>query len=205
MPVLYKYKDRDGYYVLTSISGNIITFQLTTDGEEKLMESDLRDGDRFRRAVLFELYSSGDAYTQGTGPGEIEEGLKNQLAFDFEDDPEPEEIFPACSICSSLDDLNLMLSAGTSDKPFQIWCGDCRLKKEDRVEISIPLPLLPRSNFYKLLQMKEHSNLDERSQAYKDALDKEFHQQWETLIRKPKQKEQTLFGDEPEDGPLFSK
>jgi hypothetical protein len=36
MPVLHRYKERHEHYVLTSINGAIITFQLTKEGEKKL-------------------------------------------------------------------------------------------------------------------------------------------------------------------------
>jgi hypothetical protein len=34
MPVLRRYVDKDGSYVLTGIKGNIVTFQLTKNGED---------------------------------------------------------------------------------------------------------------------------------------------------------------------------
>ena len=34
MPVLHKYRDKNGYYILTSINKTIVTFQLTYRGGE---------------------------------------------------------------------------------------------------------------------------------------------------------------------------
>jgi hypothetical protein len=104
MPVLHKYKDREKYYVLTSISGKIVTFQLTAEGHEKLLKSGIKNEERFGRALVFDLYRTGDAFTHGTGPGKIEGADKRQLVFDFPDDPEPESIFPSCSVCNSIND-----------------------------------------------------------------------------------------------------
>ena len=104
MPVLHKYKDREKYYVLTSISGKIVTFQLTAEGHEKLLKSGIKNEERFGRALLFDLYRTGDAFTHGTGPGKIEGADKRQLVFDFPDDPEPGSIFPSCSVCNSIND-----------------------------------------------------------------------------------------------------
>ena len=104
MPVLHKYKDREKYYVLTSISGNIVTFQLTAEGHEKLLKSGIKNEERFGRALLFDLYRTGDAFTHGIGPGKIEGADKRQLVFDFPDDPEPGSIFPSCSVCNSIND-----------------------------------------------------------------------------------------------------
>jgi len=102
MPVLHKYKDREKYYVLTSISGKIVTFQLTNEGHLKLLESGIKNEERFGRALLFDLYRTGEAFTHGAGPGKIEGTDKRQLALDFADDPEPESIFPSCSVCNSI-------------------------------------------------------------------------------------------------------
>jgi hypothetical protein len=102
MPVLHRYKDKEKYYVLTSISGKIVTFQLTAEGHEKLLKSGIKNEERFGRALLFDLYRTGDAFTHGAGPGKLEVTDKRQLALDFADDPEPESIFPSCSVCSSI-------------------------------------------------------------------------------------------------------
>jgi hypothetical protein len=52
MPVLHKYKDRNEHYVLTSIKGNIITFQLTNEGQHKLLGAGIIAGKTFERGLL---------------------------------------------------------------------------------------------------------------------------------------------------------
>jgi hypothetical protein len=110
MPVLHRYRDKPGYYVLTSINKTIVTFQLTPNGEEKLLSEGIRDEQKFGRGLLLDLYRSGDAYTQGTGPGkEIEKIDSRQLKlFESADDPDPESLFPTCDNCSSLIGLHLV-------------------------------------------------------------------------------------------------
>ena len=109
MPVLHKYKDRDGYYILTSIKGLVVTFQLTPEGLEKLITYGIEIGKKFPRALLLDLYRTGDAFTYGTG---VEETIPKidarQLELDFSDDPEPESMFPSCANCASLNDLHLV-------------------------------------------------------------------------------------------------
>ena len=95
MPVLQKYKDKEKYYILTSISGKIVTFHLTGEGHEKLIKTGIKNEERFGRALLFDLYRTGDAFTHDAGPGKLEGTDKRQLALDFADDPEPERIFPS--------------------------------------------------------------------------------------------------------------
>jgi hypothetical protein len=82
MPVLNKYKGKEKYYVLTSISGKIVTFQLTNEGHLKLLEAGINNEERFGRALLFDLYRTGDAFTHGAGPGKLEGTDKRQLALD---------------------------------------------------------------------------------------------------------------------------
>jgi hypothetical protein len=52
MPVLHKYKTRDGYYILTSIKGNVVAFQLTSEGYRKLANAGILPGQRFERFLL---------------------------------------------------------------------------------------------------------------------------------------------------------
>ena len=71
MPVLHKYKDKSGYYILTSIKGNIITFHLTPEGHSKIIKAGITPEQPFGRALLLDLYRSGEVFTYGSGPGEV--------------------------------------------------------------------------------------------------------------------------------------
>jgi hypothetical protein len=71
MPKLHKHRDRDSHYVLTQIRGDIITFQLTPQGERRLIAAGITSGQQFARALLLDLYRSGDAYTGGEIGGSV--------------------------------------------------------------------------------------------------------------------------------------
>ena len=128
MPVLHHYRGRNEHYVLTSIRGNIITFQLTQTGEQRVKAAGIQSGETFGRALLLDLYRSGDAFTHGTGPGEeISKTDSRQMEFDFKNDPDPESLFPTCANCSSPVGLHLVEVKEKEDLA-SILCTDCRLR-----------------------------------------------------------------------------
>jgi hypothetical protein len=55
MPRLHKYVSRDAHYVLTSIDGSVVTYQLTATGEQRLAGAGIVAGQRFERALLLDL------------------------------------------------------------------------------------------------------------------------------------------------------
>ena len=192
MPVLHKYIGKSGYYVLTSIKGSIITFQLTSDGQKKLIESGIEPDQRFGRALLLDLIRSANAYTQGTGPSTIDsEKNKLQLQFDFPDDPEPESMFPSCYDCSSLNDLHLV-EIKDIESQASILCPTCRSKKSDTIDTSVPLFLVSRGILNRLLNEKGIKKVDDSVLTYQDLLDAEFESKWEALM-KSKSSQQRLF------------
>src|SRR4030067_1367849 len=199
MPVLHKYKDREKYYVLTSISGKIVTFQLTSEGHEKLLKSGIKNEERFGRALLFDLYRTGDAFTHGAGPGKIEGADKRQLVFDFPDDPEPESIFPSCSVCNSINDLHLV---EVKDKEHfaGIYCSDCRKIRSSTINTSIPLPLINRGLLSRVLEMNNIQKTDKSLTEYQKLLDAEFLNRWEEIAKttsvKKSQSQNRLFKSE---------
>jgi len=182
MLVLHKYKDREKYYVLTSISGKIVTFQLTAEGHEKLLKSGIKNEERFGRALLFDLYRTGDAFTHGAGPGKLEGADKRQLVFDFPDDPDPESIFPACSVCNSINDLHLV---EVKDKEHfaGLCCSDCRKIRSSTINTSIPLPLINRVLLSRVLEMNNIQKTDKSLTEYRKHLDAEFVNRWEEIAR----------------------
>ena len=206
MPVLHKYKDREKYYVLTSISGKIVTFQLTNEGHEKLLKSGIKNEERFGRALLFDLYRTGDAFTHGAGPGKIEGADKRQLVLDFADDPEPESIFPSCSVCNSINDLHLV---EVKDKEHfaGIYCSDCRKIRSSTINTSIPLPLINRGLLSRLLEMNNIQKTDKSLTEYRKLLDTEFINRWEEIAKttsvKKSQSQNRLFKSEDDQGSLL--
>ncbi|HZV45829.1 MAG TPA: hypothetical protein VFG06_00605 [Thermodesulfovibrionales bacterium] len=206
MPVLHKYKDREKYYVLTSISGKIVTFQLTAEGHEKLLKSGIKNEERFGRALLFDLYRTGDAFTHGAGPGKLEGTDKRQLALDFADDPEPESIFPSCSVCNSINDLHLV-EVKDKDHFAGIYCSECRKIRSATINTSIPLPLINRGLLSRVLEMNNIQKTDKSLTEYRKLLDTEFINRWEEIAKtntsKQAKKQDQLFNFEDDQGKLL--
>lgn len=189
MPVLHQYKTKKEFYILTSISGNIITFHLTPDGINRLSEAGVKSGDRFGRALLLDLYRSGDVFTYGTGPGELID--KHQMELDFSNDPYSDKMFPTCANCLSLQDLHLVEVIG-KDHFASILCAGCRTKKIVTFDTSIPLPLVSRATLISLTNLKGIKKLDSSAKVYKKLLDAEFESKWKAY-QKGKQTQIPLF------------
>jgi hypothetical protein len=200
MPIFHQYNDKSGWFVRTSIQNAIITFQLTAAGANRLLEAGIKDGARFRRAVLFDLYRSGDAFTHGTGPGVIEPYEKEQLELDFSNDPEPESIFPRCSSCGSLADLHLVEIKQESKHYAALYCPLCRGKSSRLIDASIPLQFVSKAIFERILGLKGITELDKNASEYSALLDKAFNDRWDELLRRKltsrKDQQEALF--EPE-------
>ena len=190
MPVMHKYRDRDEYYILTKIKGNIITFQLTDEGRRKLHQAGINPKQQFTRALLLDLYRTGDVFTHGSGPGEVVNG--HQIELDFSNDPEPEKLFPACANCSSLKDLHLVELTGKKHVA-SILCVECRSEKNISIDTSIPLTLVSRGGLTRMLAIKGIQDIDSSVVAYKDLLEAEFESKWEAYKRG--RHEQTLLID----------
>jgi len=184
MPVLHEYRDKVGYYVLTSIEGNIITFQLTSNGAKKLLAAGIKVGDRFRRAYLYKLWLTGDAFTQRTGPGQIESGRRSQKELDFAKDREPETLFPRCSICRSMEDLHLVEIGEGDKRSGSLYCALCRKKNAMDIDTSIPVQFVTKGVFEKLLELKNLKGIDEAASNFKKLLDKAFQEKWSDLLEK---------------------
>ena len=193
MPVLHRYNKRNVYYVFTEISGKIIAFQLTHEGERKLKSAGIFPGKTFGRALLLDLYRSGDAYTYGRGLERVEQQFEpRQMEFDFAKDPEPESLFPLCGICSSPDDLHLVEIKGQNHYA-SLLCGDCRANQRGSIDTSIPLTLMTRTMLKQLLEMKGIEKRDSSVSNYQSLLDAEFKSSWDALKKKKTTKQKKLF------------
>ena len=183
MPVLHHYKDRNEHYVLTSIRGNIITFQLTQIGEQKVKATGIKSGETFGRGLLLDLYRSGDAFTHGTGPGvEISKTDSRQTEFDFRNDPDPESLFPICANCSSPVGLHFV-EVKEKEHLASILCSDCRLLKSKAIDTSIPIQLVSRSVLNHILEIKRIDKVDPSLTAFKELLDMQFQAKWEEIAK----------------------
>jgi hypothetical protein len=201
MPVLRKYVDHEGFYVVTGIRGNAITYQLTAEGAERLRQAGIRPGDNFDRFMLLDLYRTGDVFTGHSGPGEIvPSNHPGQGELDFSHDPEPEASIPLCSLCFSPDDLHLVEVESDSGPRATILCPQCRGKAE-RKDASVPLALVSRKLLIRFLAIEEIENKDASVLAFQRLLDRDFSMQWEVLKKAKPVQEQLL----PETGGLEGK
>ena len=196
MPVLHKHKDSNSYYVLTSIKGQVIAFQLTTEGYAHLQEAGIILGKPFNRFLLLDIYRMGYAFTGHSGVKPV----PGQGVLDFPDDPEPETMFPSCSACSSQEDLHLVEVVGHKHSAT-ILCRACRTKDLPRIDASIPLPLVTRGVLSRLFALKSIHDIDKSVSTYQDLLTAEFSDKWKALAeakgRKPAQ--EMLIDDVPSD------
>ncbi|MCX5850426.1 MAG: hypothetical protein NTW65_13440 [Deltaproteobacteria bacterium] len=202
MPVLHKYKGKNEFYALTRIEKEIVTFQLTKEGQKKLFDAGVIEGEPFLRALLLDLCRSGDAFTQGKGvkPSTLQFGEK-QMSLDFSDDPEPESMFPSCGECSSLNDLHIVEMV-SKKHIVSILCSECRKKKSAQLDTSIPLPLINRGNLKQLLTIKGIKEVDKSISSFQKLLDAEFESKWKALSSK-KLKQKLLFNNDETKGPLL--
>jgi hypothetical protein len=188
MPVLHRYKERHEHYVLTSIKEAIMTFQLTKEGEGKLRSAGVTAGQPFGRALLLDLYRSGDAYTHGSGPGKVVIKVDpRQMAFDFLNDPEPESLFPSCAVCTSPFDLHLV-EIRNGHYFASILCPNCRKDNHYEIDSSIPLPLVTKGIFNRFLTIKGIEKMDSSVLSYKDLLNAEFQSKWDAIPKRARRK-----------------
>jgi hypothetical protein len=196
MPVLHRYKKRNMYYIFTEIKGKIIAFQLTHDGEQRLKSAGIFPGKTFGRAILLDLYRSGDAFTYGKGLDHVEREFEPlQLEFDFAKDPEPESLFPLCAVCSSPDDLHMVEIKGNNHYA-SLLCADCRTNQRGFIDTSIPLSLMTRAILKRLLEMKHIEKKDSSVLNYQSLLDAEFRSKWDVLKKRKTTRQEKLFETE---------
>lgn len=191
MPRLHKYRERNACYVLTAISGAVITYQLTPDGERKLTAAGIAPGAQFQRGLLLDLYRTGDAFTHGSGVDDP--ALTNQLEMDFANDPDPETAFPACDVCRSVNDLHLTLTGSAADLVAQLQCAACRAVPAARPDTSIPVALLSRPILSRLFQMKSVTQKGKNVTQFEELLRAEFESKWEALRKRGGASQTTLF------------
>ena len=197
MPRLHKYRNRNACYVLTAIRGAVITYQLTPEGEKKLATAGIGCGQQFHRALLLDLYRSGDAYTGGSG---AEDPLASQMEMDFANDPDPETAFPACDICRSVNDLHLTLTGSAIDLVAQLQCAACRALPAARPDTSIPVALVSRPILSRLFQMKPVTQKGKNVTQFEELLRTEFESKWEAHRKRRGASQTSLFNTGPSDG-----
>jgi hypothetical protein len=197
MPRLHKYRDRDACYVLTAIRGAVVTFQLTTEGEKKLAAARIGPGEKFPRALLLDLYRTGDAFTGGSGAATLPLDSAGQLEMDFANDPDPETAFPVCDVCRSVNDLYLTIAGSPEDLVAQLQCATCRAVPAARPDTSIPVALLSRPLLSRLFQMKLVAGKGKNVKQFEELLRTEFESKWEALRKGRGASQTSLFNSSP--------
>ena len=200
MPRLHKYRDCDACYVLTAIRGAVVTFQLTTEGEKKLAAARIGPGEKFPRALLLDIYRTGDAFTGGSGTATLPLDSAGQLEIDFANDPDPETVFPACDVCRSVNDLYLTIAGNPEDLVAQLQCATCRALLTARPDTSIPLALVSRPILSRLFQFKSVAAKGSNVKQFEELLRAEFESKWEALRKRRGTPQKSLFDLGPSDG-----
>jgi hypothetical protein len=193
MPRLHQYKTRENHYVLTSIRGAVITFQLTPQGEHKLKEAGVAPDQNFARALLLDLCRTGDAYTHGTGVDQGAADALNQLELDFAGDPDSETLFPICDDCAALDDLHLSLLREQEKLVAKLQCAHCRDVTSDFLDTCIPTRLVNLPTFGRLFEIKPVLKKYDGVTRYENLLNSELESKWEELRRRRRSSQELLF------------
>jgi hypothetical protein len=193
MPRLHKYVSRDAHYVLTSINGQIITYQLTPGGESKLAAAGIVAGQNFERAMLLDLYRTGDAFAPG---GEFAEAVRaNQLEIDFASDPHPESAFPTCDDCRSVADLHLTLIGTAITLAARLLCSACRAIPTNLADTSVPVSLLTRPLLSRLFEMKSVGTKANNVLRYEALLEAAFSLRWDAVRNRRSKTQAALFSE----------
>jgi hypothetical protein len=194
MPRLHKYRNRDACYVLTAIRGAVVTYQLTPEGDRKLAAAGIAPGQQFNRALLLDLYRSGDAFTGGSGVDDPSVLAAGQMEMDFANDPDPETAFPACDVCRSVNDLHLTITGRPEDLIAQLQCAVCRTLPAARPDTSIPVALITRPMLARLFQMKSVAGKSPSVKQFEHLLAAEFESKWASVRQQRGAAQPSLFG-----------
>ena len=197
MPRLRRYRNRDACYILTSISGAIVTFQLTNDGTEKLKRVGIEPDQQFPRGLLLGLIRTGDAFTGGNNAGEptAEHG---QIALDLANDPDPETTLPVCGACRKAEDLHLVLFKQPTSLTAKLLCPVCRCRVTD-IDTSMPLSLVTLPVLRRLRELKDIVEKHESLNRYEELLLNESTLKWDEIKKQRAATQGHLFGIEGTD------
>lgn len=193
MPKLHQYRNRKACYVLTSINDKVVTFQLTAEGERKLSAAGIKPEDRFHRALLLDLYRTGDAFTGGSGVGEQIPPSLNQLELDFAQDPDPETSFPSCEDCAGAEDLHVTIAREEGTLAAKLQCPSCRDKASAAIDTCVPVRVLSLPLLGKVLDMKSVKRRYESVKRFEELLRTNFEAKWDAIRKRRGASQEALF------------
>lgn len=171
----------------------MVTFQLTSDGERKLLAAGIAPGNQFPRALLLDLYRTGDAFTGGSGVGEPVPESLNQLELDFAQDPDSETAFPSCNDCASVDDIHLAILREQGALAAKLQCTHCRDVTSHILDSCIPLRLVTLTLFGRLFEIKSVTKKYEGVNRFESLLRTEFESKWDDLRKLRGASQESLF------------
>lgn len=99
MPIIHKYAGRSGFYVKTAFKRKIVTYQLTSAGEEYVKHRKYRDGQEISTKELLWMQKKGYVYTRGSGPGELPRESSPKGMSTFAKDTHRQQKKKGCSGC----------------------------------------------------------------------------------------------------------
>lgn len=205
MPTLYEYKDYSGFYILTRIRNNIVTYQLTPEGKRKLQSLGVKPGEVFSRNILLGLIAFGEAYTHRSGTREPPKVDQPSLFPDFPDEQDCRAEIPVCADCSSPDDLHFVELLGEKCQAT-LLCFTCREKKQSSIDTSVPLPFVTKDLLDRILTMKHIAGKDRSVENYQKILNMKFEEKWDRLAEVKRLSHRTqgeLIDGAEEGGKLF--
>jgi hypothetical protein len=199
MPVLKSYKNAEGHYILASVRGSMITFQLTDRGYDRLLQIGIRDGARFHLGLLADLTREGDAYTGGRGVG-YHEAEQFEFTFDTAESKESEDLFPACKVTGRFDDLHLVALKEGEQLSAQLLALEAISSLPGSIHLSVPITILNPGALDWLESSGHVPQGSEVIQLLKEWFHKESSAEWERL-RKSKNtgRQQALGLDAPDE------
>lgn len=195
MPVLHHYQNRAGGYVKAWINGSIVTLQLSDKGFERLQESGVHDGKKFRLNWLIDLIHNRDAFTR-EGETSIKAGRHEaeQFVFDFAEDESAQKALPVCEQTGTFEDLHLVVHG--EDHMAHLLGPEAR-KYVRKVSLSVPLSLMTAADLGRLIAADKLSADAASVARLRKFFSRKRAEHWERLMAdNEKQANLELPGDE---------
>jgi hypothetical protein len=182
MPVLHKYRNKEGHYVLAGVQGRIVTYRLSSEGTQRLQDSSITDGAKFSWQILLELIRQGEAYT--SAPGTDDEDLSGwtQLGLLFnieENEPSAAEAVPLCA-CGSMEGLHI--AELTDSKTATLLCDNCRKSCRDKIDASVPIYMINTPQTLDHLIERSGLTPDKLVSTFRELLNTNQTAKWQSRI-----------------------
>lgn len=198
MPVLHKYRNKEGHYILAGVQGKIVTYRLSTEGTQRLQDNSITDGAKFSWAILLELIRQGDAYTSNSGADDEDLSGWTQLGLLFniqDNEPSAADAVPLCA-CGSMESLHIAELANL--KTATLLCDECRKIRRDQIDASVPIYLINTPADIDTLLVRNDLTPDDSVITYRDLLNTSLAAKWNNRVRPKVKATQAGFFDKPE-------